>query len=1277
MPNNKSSRSTLVIVVILLTALTVVSLTVTGTRARSRQEKEIAKFVSQHETVSLDTRDVARRVRESGRLSLTTATEHFELQLTLNDMRAPNYRAEEVGADGVVRQVEMGTVRTFKGKVLGIEESEARFTIDEKSFEGVINIAGEIYYVEALSHFDASANSTEFIIYKGSHVVANSSGTCGVALTERLNQTIDHVSESVEAQQTLPSASSQTASAANLQIIDLATEADNEYLTALGSSVSANNEIMSIMNQVDGIYQANFGITFQIVYQHTWVNTSDPYSATGSQAMLDEFVNFWNSPGNSVSGVARDLTHMWTGRTMEGTRIGIAKAGVLCKHPSLSYGISTRLTNANTKYALTAHEFGHNLGASPNFHPDQLTPPVTACANTIMNSASGASTFLYFCQFSRDEINAYLQTNSGCLSLGPPAKPIDFSMDAKPSSGKTGKVAPGINTSYAVSISPSGAFIGLVDLSVSGLPGGAEAIFNPFSVYLSGSGSIVSSEMRVLTSTTTPPGTYTLTITGRSGSLQHSATATLVVGNASFETLAVPSNSTIRGINNAGKVLGGYSNGSRYLVFIYDTKTNTKTDLPTLTEYIYNIPLAFNDSDEVIGGVARLLPGGAMSGYTYYLYSGGTYKLFQNTQAVCRPTYINKPGQVAGDCGADGSSASHYIFLHSAGVTTLIPVGTENDTMYTTVTGFNDAGQIVGTWRSKSNVTKAFLYNAGQVIDLGARINDTQSFPRGAGRTGAITNSGKILIGSFIYDINSNTKTSLNMTQTEAINSSGQVVGTCPTGFCMQSGSVLKIFEPVLGAAGPALGINESGMVVSTVNRSANPALAITVEEDQAVAVPTPVPTPVTLYPYVIHNNVLFNINDFIPIGDGILEKIWTVAGFNESGQIVGTTNTSRIFISSFVAQATVQSSLQLSASNFSVSEVGGVATITVTRTGDTTGAATINYTTSDTAGLASCNPSQSGQTGKASERCDYSTSLGTLRWAAGDSSSKTFTIPLVNDLHAEGNETFNVTLFNPSGASLGTISTAVLTIEDDDQSNPTQNPIDTPSFFINEQYLDFLGRLPDAGGFANWMATLGGCPGGGYGTQNSDCDRIKIAMSTFQSAEFQSRGYWAYRFYEVAFGRRPSYNEFIPDMALVGGSKSPTEESLSKDQYMADFILRSEFTQKYNSTLNNPTAYVDLLLQTAGLATHPLRSQLISQLQAGQKTSAQVLREIVESKEVEDRFYVRGFVSMMYYGFLRRDPDPTGFQNYVDQLNQTWDPRKVTFDFIYSPEYMGRFGKP
>jgi hypothetical protein len=69
-------------------------------------------------------------------------------------------------------------------------------------------------------------------------------------------------------------------------------------------------------------------------------------------------------------------------------------------------------------------------------------------------------------------------------------------------------------------------------------------------------------------------------------------------------------------------------------------------------------------------------------------------------------------------------------------------------------------------------------------------------------------------------------------------------------------------------------------------------------------------------------------------------------------------------------------------------------------------------------------------------------------------------------------------------------------------------------------------------------------------------------------------------------------------------------------------------------------------------------------------------LSGIVQSKEVEDKFFIRAFVAMQYFGYLRRDPDTTGFNNWVSAL--TNDPnnfRHMIFGFLFSDEYRGRFG--
>src|SRR6267378_4072366 len=116
----------------------------------------------------------------------------------------------------------------------------------------------------------------------------------------------------------------------------------------------------------------------------------------------------------------------------------------------------------------------------------------------------------------------------------------DFSTSASPSSQT---VVAGSSTPYTVNVGALNGFSGMVNLTASGLPSGANASFNPASV--TGSGS---STMTVTTSTSTPAGTYTITITGTSGSVTHSTTVSLTVNAApqpNYSLSASPSSVTI------------------------------------------------------------------------------------------------------------------------------------------------------------------------------------------------------------------------------------------------------------------------------------------------------------------------------------------------------------------------------------------------------------------------------------------------------------------------------------------------------------------------------------------------------------------------------------------------------------------------------------------------------------------------------------------------------------------------------------------------------------
>ncbi len=276
------------------------------------------------------------------------------------------------------------------------------------------------------------------------------------------------------------------------------------------------------------------------------------------------------------------------------------------------------------------------------------------------------------------------------------------------------------------------------------------------------------------------------------------------------------------------------------------------------------------------------------------------------------------------------------------------------------------------------------------------------------------------------------------------------------------------------------------------------------------------------------------------------------------------------------------------------IGEGSGHIDITVTRLGDSSGSATVNYNTFD-----------QSQPGHASQKSDYEISLGTLSFAAGET-SKTFRILIVNDTFVEGNEVIDLMLSNPTGAGvgLGTPNTSELTITDNDVVAPTSNPIDTVSFFVRQHYLDFLNREPDAAGQAFWENEINSCGAVAACIENK---RINVSAAFFLSFEFQRTGYLSYLTHRAAFGANASgspapvlYGNFMRDVQALqrgyvfGAPGADAVLEANKVAYFNEFVTRPEFVTKFPSTLTNEQ-YVDNLLASAGLSPSQVRLFVVS----------------------------------------------------------------------------------
>ena len=247
-------------------------------------------------------------------------------------------------------------MHTFKGVLVGQKDIRGRFNLTDGGVEGVVYAPEGWYYVEPLRNYLPSAPAGELVVYRHADIKTGEALKCGVSLPKRLQRGVDRVRAQVEA------------ATPTKYEFDIATEADYEYVQALGGSEEARREIEGILNQVDGVYQSELLLQLRISFQHTWDMEDDPYTATNAFDLVDEFKAYWNA--NHAANHDYDLAHLWT-ENNKGAPGGVAHQSVVCSDRTQSYSVSQRQVNYIDKHHLPAHEIGHVLGGT---HPTRHFP---------------------------------------------------------------------------------------------------------------------------------------------------------------------------------------------------------------------------------------------------------------------------------------------------------------------------------------------------------------------------------------------------------------------------------------------------------------------------------------------------------------------------------------------------------------------------------------------------------------------------------------------------------------------------------------------------------------------------------------------------------------------------------------------------------------------------------------------------------------------------------------------------------------------------------------
>ena len=278
-------------------------------------------------------------------LKFTALGRIFELQLESNDRLFGN-NAGELRSRGIA---------VYRGKVAGNAGSWVRLVMHDGEPRGLIWDGSELLAIEAP---DDSAAGAPVIFRLADTYFMPGTFSCGVAdgPTNGVAMYKSLIGELGIAISRAPGAVSQ---------LDIGTIGDFEFTSGVAGDPAT--EIATRINSVDGIFSAQLGVQMVIQEMEVFTTSSDPFgSSTDPVDLLTELGLYRAGNANQR---AQGLTHLFTGRDLDGSTVGFAYGDSLCLN-QFGAGLTQGTNGALTDSLVAAHEIGHNFGAPHDGDPN-------------------------------------------------------------------------------------------------------------------------------------------------------------------------------------------------------------------------------------------------------------------------------------------------------------------------------------------------------------------------------------------------------------------------------------------------------------------------------------------------------------------------------------------------------------------------------------------------------------------------------------------------------------------------------------------------------------------------------------------------------------------------------------------------------------------------------------------------------------------------------------------------------------------------------------------
>ena len=259
-------------------------------------------------------------------------------------------------------------VELYKGQINGASHSWARIAFVDGQPSGMLWDGAELYVVEPVAKLSDSlpanvpVSADTVAIFRLDDVVMKpGAASCGSDTNEAAASKGSAAYGSLLNE--LKSAPAIMQAAGASRRLEIAALGDDLFTNRYGTEARARSEILLRLNNVDGIFSHQLGIEIQVPS----IDLGDSVSATTwPKSLLDELEELRYRSPNLHS---RGLTHLFTGRDLDGNTVGIANVDVLCDRWA-GVGITEASSRSLwTESLIAAHEIGHNFGASHDGDP--------------------------------------------------------------------------------------------------------------------------------------------------------------------------------------------------------------------------------------------------------------------------------------------------------------------------------------------------------------------------------------------------------------------------------------------------------------------------------------------------------------------------------------------------------------------------------------------------------------------------------------------------------------------------------------------------------------------------------------------------------------------------------------------------------------------------------------------------------------------------------------------------------------------------------------------